>query len=580
MNTGRIILLALLLQPSLHAGLKVARVDAMTRVSRLQAVADQEKVIHAARGEWEAIQIVLTGAPAELKGMVLVASDLRGSGGTRIPKPEVFREHYVKVIKSTPMAPLPPGDYPDALVPQTFPWQDLPDQPQVNQPWWVDVYVPYGTTSGSYSAEITLRNHLGAEVGRIGFEVRVLDFDLPQVPRLKSSMMTAYRRMLEVHGLDPEKDPPDTAGVALVEAYYDLMTRHRLSYDQSRQTYPDPGSGKLNAVRVEAAMRHHLLRRRTGMIALPLWPTWPFGDSLGRDRVAAMRYCADWMKLLHKTGCGERGYIILAELDEPNSADAYAFVRRWGDFFNEAEALHGVRLPLLVTEQPTPDSDWWGSLDGFVDIWSPHVGSVWEDMEAPAGRRDIARRLQAGDEVWCYPALVQAPEAWLAARGNPEVLRESNPPVWCLDFPPMNHRVLAWVMPRLGITGFTYWDTLHAAPGVDVWQTSDTFHTTNSDDVFHGDGFFVYPATKKRHGRDMPVASMRLKWLREMAEDYDYLMLARDLGLQRAALQQAATFARGIGDWVDNVPALYDARRTVASLIVHARAAKMKGGVR
>ncbi len=564
----RLLLLLSSLAVSLSAEVKITRVDAMTRVMRVQEIADMDAAIEAARDEWESLQVVITATPGEIKGMTLEATALQGPEGASIPAPEVLREHYVKVARSTPMSPLPPGDYPDALVPQDFPWQQLPDGNQINQPWWVDVHVPYGTKAGLYAGEVVAKNTQGADVVRTKLLLRVADFDLPVVPRLKSSMMTGYRRMLEVHGFNPDKDPPTAAGVALVEQYYDFMVRHRLAFDQSRQTYPDPGTGKLDAVRVEKAMRQHMLHRHAGMIGLPLWPTWPFGDSLGKDRTAAMRYCADWMKLLHKAHAGERGYIILAELDEPNSPDAYSLVRRWGDFFNEAEAIHGVRLPLLVTEQPTADSGWWGTLDGFVDIWSPHVGSVWQDMEAPKGNRDITRRLKAGDEVWCYTALVQTPQAWLDAHGKPSVLKESNPPVWCLDFPPMNHRIMAWVMPRHGITGFTYWDTLYSAKGVNVWESSDSFHTTDDSEVFHGDGSFIYPATKKLHGRDMPVASIRLKWLREMCDDYDYLMLARDLSLEKPALKLAESFARGFGDWNDDVTKLYAARRAIAALIV------------
>lgn len=573
-------MLLISLTAPLWAELKLARVDAMTRVMRTQEVVDHETALEAARGESESLQIVLSGSPEELRGLQLDAGHLTGPESSMIPAPDILREQYVKVAQSTPMSPLPPGDYPDALVPQNFPWQEFPNKKHINQPWWLDFHVPYGIKAGLYAGELSVRNGKGVVVARTKLMLRVSGFDMPVVPRLKSSMMTTYRQMLKAHGYDAEKDPPSDAGIALIEKYYDFMVQHRLAYDQSRQTYPDPQTGRLNEVRVEKALRQHLLHRHAGMVALPIWPSWPFGDPLEKDRAEAMRYCADWMKLINKINCPERGYIILGELDEPNSADAYSYVRRWGDFFNEAEATHDVRLPLLVTEQPTAESGWWGTLEEFVDIWSPHVGSVWEDMESAKGRRDIARRIKAGDEVWCYTALVQPSDSWMKAHGQPKVLKESNPPVWCLDYPPMNHRVMAWVMPRHQITGFTYWDTLYAAKGVDVWTSSDSFHAGDSDAVYHGDGSFIYPATKKRHGRDMPVASMRLKWLREMADDYDYLMLARDLGLEKTAMEHAATFARGFGDWKDDMTALYAARRAVAALIVQTQAAMAKGGAR
>lgn len=560
---------ACFLTATAHAELRVALVDAMTRVSRTESVSPSNVVeLHAARGEWESLQVILTGPSQELKGKSLEVTVLTGLEGKSIPAPTVLREHYVKVTKSTPMSPLPAGEYPDALVPQDFAWQDLPEGETVNQPFWLDFFVPYGTPAGTYKGQVSLNSGLSAPL-----VLTVADFDMPVVPRMRTSIMTVWRRIAEVHGFDRNHEPPSPELSALLDEYYDLLADHRLSIDQTYPTYPDGGSGKLDVAKVEAGMRKHLLHRHASTLGLPIWPQWPFADPLGKDRKAAMEYTATWMKLLQKLRAGSRGYVIMGDLDEPNDAEGYAKVRRWGDFFNEVEAVHQVRVPLLITEQPTPDSWWWGRLDGDVDIWVPHFSQVWEDMESPHGKRDIARRLNVGDEIWCYAALVQMPEAWESAHGKPKQLKESNPPVWCLDFPAMNHRILGWVMPRHGITGLCYWDTLFASPGVDVWADAGSFQHPDGD-VFNGDGSFIYPATKQKQGRDLPVASLRLKWLREMVEDYDYLMLARDLGVEKDALELAATFARGFGDWEDNPAKLYEARRKIADLIME------KGGQR
>jgi hypothetical protein len=563
----------------LLAEVKILRVDALSRVMRNDVPTDQDTAIEAARGEVESLQVVLHGPEEELIGSRLEATDLIGADGAKIPAPTILREHYVKVTRSTPMSPLPPGDYPDALVPQSFDWQALPKIEPISQPWWLDIKVPYGIPEGLYTGEVTARSTTGKEIGRTQLRVRVFDFDLPVVPRLRTSIMTIWRRVAEVHGFDRNKEPPSSELAALLEKYYQILAEHRLSIDQTYPTYPDGLTGRINEAAVEIGMRKQLLHRYVSTLGLPIWQEWPFPDPLGKDREEAMRYCATWMKLLQKIQAGARGYIIMGDLDEPNSAAAYGLVRRWGDFFNEAEALHGVRMPLLVTEQPTPDSWWWGSLDGFVDIWVPHFSSVWEDMEKPGGKRDITRRLRAGDEVWCYAALVQMPEAWMKQHGQPQKLKDSHPPVWCLDYPAMNHRIMAWLMARHGITGLTYWDTLYASKGVDVWTDAGSFHHP-SGEVYNGDGSYLYPATRKRHGRDEPIASIRLKWLRDMCDDYDYLMLARDLGLERASMREADTFARGFGDWKDDPPALMAARRAVASLIVKTRQVQAKGGAR
>jgi hypothetical protein len=557
----------LLLISTAQAEIEITQVNAMRRVMRTESVPKAEVVLESARGEWESLQIIVSGPASEVCGVKLTASELKGAEGAAIKAPIVLREHYVKVVKSTPMSPLPLGDYPDALVPQDFPWQDLPNEKRVNQPFWVDVFVPYGTKPGLYAGQVNVSSAEGKEVARTSLSVQVSNLDLPVVPRMRSSIMTIWRAIAKAHGFDHEKEPLEPELAALLETYYDLFAEHRLSIDATYPTYPSPNTGKLEAEKVEAGMRKHLLHRHASTLGLPLWPTWPFADPLGKNRAAAMRYCADWMRLMKKIGCEKRGYFISGDLDEPNSEKGYAQVRLWGDFFNEAEALHGVQIPMLCTEQPAPDSWFWGRLDDFVDIWVPHVGSVWEDLEGPKATRDIPRRLKAGDEVWCYTALVQTPAKWLEAHGNPKVLKEGHPPVWCLDFPPINHRILGWLMPLHGITGVTYWDTLYAHAGIDPWQQADSFHTGDSSEVFNGDGSFIYPATQKRHGRHQPVASIRLKWLREMADDYDYIMMARDLGLEKEARSAGNSFARGFGDWNDDVEKLYVARRTIAEML-------------
>ncbi|MBB5037515.1 glycoside hydrolase domain-containing protein [Prosthecobacter dejongeii] len=561
-------LLALLIfTGAAQADLSVTWVDAMTRVSRTEPQPlVQTLALQAARGEWEALQLVVTGPPAELRTLSLEATDITGPEGKTLPAPTLLREHYVRVSKSTPKSPLPAGDYPDALVPQSFAWQELPNEKSVNQPHWVDVHVPYTTPPGVYKGEVRVLGPGRLFLATRQYSVTVLPFDLPVIPRLRTSVMALWRRVAEVHGFDRQKEPPSPELLALLNEYYDLLAQHRLSIDQTYPTYPDGSTGKIHEATVEAGMRKQLLHRHVSTLSLPIWPEWPFRDPLEKDRKEAMAYVATWMKLMKKLHSESRAYVIMGALDEPNDAEAYARVRRWGDFFNEVEATHHLKIPLLITEQPTPDNAWWGRLDGNVDIWVPHFSQVWQDMESPNGKRDIARRIAAGEEVWCYAALVQMPEDWEVAHGNPPQLKASNPPVWCLDYPAMNHRVLAWVMPRHGITGFTYWDTLFASPGVDVWADAGTFHHTE-DRVYNGDGSYIYPATQKQHGAHMPVASIRLKWLREMAEDYDYLMLAKDLGLEKQALEIAATFARGFGDWEDDMPKLYAARRKLAELI-------------
>jgi hypothetical protein len=562
---------------------QISLCDGMTRIPREGTPPSAQTIaLHAARGEWEPLQIIVTATPAQLKTIDVRASGIaRKDSEALLPAPLVFREHYVRVSKSTPMAPLPPGDYADALMPLDMPAQEISGDKVVNQPFWVDVFVPYTAAAGDYFGEVRFKLADGSEQTAV-YTLKVWDFDLPVVPSLRTSIMTTVRRIAEVHGLEYKDNTPSLKHAGLLNEYYDLLAAHRLSVDQIFGSYPEAATGLLDEDKAERALRKHLLHRHCSTIGLPIWPQWPFADPLGKDRDAAMGYVAQWMKLLVKIRCESRGYVIMGDLDEPNDAAAYENVRRWGEFFNEVEKKHGIRVPLLITEQPTAEKAAWGTLNGSVDIWVPHFSSVWKDMEWAGGKHDIALRRQAGDEVWAYAALVQMPDEWEKQHGMPKKLDSSFPPVWALDYPPMAHRVTGWLLPKHGITGLTYWDTLFAADGVDVWSDAGTFKTPDGA-VYNGDGSYIYPATEKRHGRHAPVASMRLKWLRETAEDYDYLTLARQFGLHEEAQRIAASFARGFGDWDNNPGMLMDARHQLGAMLetAHQRkqtAAVQKGG--
>lgn len=547
------------------ASIGVWTVDSMTRVFREQPARPRiEPQLSAARGEWVAFQVVLTGTPEQLTGAKLTTTFLSGPKGATIPPPSIFREHYVRVTTSSPQTSLPAGDYPDALVPQSFAETPLPKLDLLNQPFWVDLYVPYAQTAGDYRGLVTITLKNGHSE-TLPFNLKVHPFDLPVVPTMRSSFWLGWRRVAEVHGFDKTADYPTPELEALLDDYAGLLAEHRLSIDQIRQSYPDAKTGQLDKAAVELALRRHLLHRHAASIGLPIFPTWPFHDPLGRDRIAAQQYLGDWMKILNRFRCGDRGYIALGDLDKPNDAPAYERVRQWGHFINEAEQRHGVRLPLMITEQPTPDRPEWGALDGAVDIWVPHFSAVYEDMESPNGKRDIARRLAAGEQVWTYAALVQLGEGWKERHQFPQIVSHGHPPVWMIDYPPINHRILPWLMHLHGITGLTYWDVLHYPPDVDPWTNAGTFR--GGDETFNGDGFYLYPATNERHGQNMPVASIRLKWLRSAAQDFDYLTLAHRTGFSAQARQLTATFAKGFGDWQDDVPALLAAREQIAHLL-------------
>ncbi len=564
------ILVLLFATPCFASEFTLWAAPAMDRVMRDQlAPSAWQPEISAARNEWESFQVIISGAPEEIGSVVVTGTSLQGPDGAIIAAPRCLREHYVTISKPSELSSMPAGEYPDALVPQSFPWQKLPATETTSQPFWIDVFVPSGTPPGDYRGSIDVRSP-GRKVSTLDYTLHVWSFTLPKAPALRSSMFIVWRRIAEIHGFNREESTAAPRLQSILDDYYDMLAEHRLSPHEVWATYPDanePMSEASNA-KMAAALRKHLLQRQPATIGLPLWFDWPLADPLGKDREAAMDYVVRYYRMCEAVGCAERLYKIFGELDEPNTAEKYKQVRQWGKFFQEVQAKHGVRIPMLVTEGPKPRDEAWGSLVGAPSIWVPHVSEVWNDSEGPNAPNLLAQRRAAGDELWTYVALIQAPDEWKKMHGWPKQLSAGQPPVWITDYPPMNHRILPWLMPLHGITGFTYWDTSNWKGGktFDPWQNNGTYPHDN-DEVYNGDGFLIYPARQETHGSEGPVASIRLKWLREGVDDYDYLRLIMDRGFTHSALELAKPFARGFGDWDDNVPALYEARAKLALII-------------
>ena len=541
----------------------------MDRVMRDRAPdSSWEPRLHAARGEWEAFQLVVSGAPEDVQGVMLTSMSIKGPGDALIPAPVLLREQYVAVTQPSESTPLPAAEYPDPLVPQTFPWQPLPKARRVNQPYWVDVYVPPDAPPGDYHGEITAKLASGQNLF-MTFSLHVWGFSLPRAPALKSSIFIDWRRIAHVHGFPDDVDRASQRLQGILNDYYDMLVDNRLSPNEVWQANPDPDHpvSEKSYANIEKALVEHLLQRQASAISLPLWLTWPFNDPLRTDRAAAMEYVVRYYRICEKLGCADRLYKLFGELDEPNDMKAYGQVREWGKFFHEIRDKFQVKVPLVVTEQPTPENPAWGSLVGAVDIWVPHVSSVWEDMEDPAGKCAIAERLAAGEQVWTYTAMVQTPDAWKAAHGNPKKLYAGQPPAWLTDYAPMNYRILGWLMPRHQITGFTYWNTSYwRHEEQDVWKNAGTYPHDNGE-VYNGDGLLIYPARAARHGVEAPVASIRLKWIRESVDDYDYLHLLEEKGFRNLAVDGSANFARGFGDWDDNVEGMYQTRLILGGML-------------
>jgi hypothetical protein len=519
--------------------LRASLAHSLLRVQPQQTPPTAQRIrLSAARNEWAGFQVIVTADAGNLQEVNIAAAPLKGPRGAALPAPRLYREHYVQVTKPTYRAKEPPGWWPDALIPFDIPADErLPGKPRFaaapfdveagrNQPIYAEVYVPEKARPGEYRGEVTVTAR-GQKPQRLAVSLTVWDFALPASPACQSNF-GGFWRVAQHEGL---RDASPEAR-ALVRRYERALIAHRLMPGMPDGAYPNAApDGTPDCAPVEPILREYFEMLHGNALQIPL----PVGDPTGKGREAALRYLRGYYDFLAIRGWADRGYTYL--IDEPNDAKAYEEVRRLAKLVHEANP----KIRFLCTEQPIPDNPAWGTLIGAVDLWCP-LWALWDD-------NSIRARLKAGEQVWSYTALCQGKE---------------ETPFWELDFPLLNYRIASWQDWITGCTGLLYWTTVYWEKAGDPWTNPQTYGEGNAP--FNGEGMLFYPG--KDAGINGPVASLRLKAIRDGMQDYDYCaLLAAKRGREQAdaIVRQVA---RSWTDWQKDPQAIIAAREKLARAIM------------
>jgi len=506
-------------QPPVTKTIQLKALPPTVRVRQEGPVGGADTVnISGARGEFESFQVVVTATGGNLQGISAQMSPLTSQTNQSIPAKNVtiFRELFVTVRYSSPTATVPPGLTADPLVPFVNPytgrqirqprwndrqregarfgaapfdlWQDR------NQPLWVDVEIPKEATAGTYNGVVSVRAD-NAEPVTIPVRLTVWDFVLPDGPTHENHF-GSFSYLSRYHKLDQSSEKY----YLLEDRYIAMMAAHRLNPPIPHRLHPkiaEDGTAVFDD-QTDRQISEFVDRYHVTNIEVP---RAPFSNVLTANRDKAIRYYRSWYAYLAKKGWAQRAYLYM--LDEPNDKQAYEQVRQLGALVHEAEP----RLRRLVVEQPYSQDPDWGSIDEAVDIWCPLFGFIHEPSIKLAESR--------GDHVWSYTALCQNAPSY-----HPEYqkVKDDDPPYWQIDFPVVSYRIAPWLNWRYGITGLLYWATVSwSSPERNPWDDPGFYVR------FNGEGALFYPGEDA--GIDGPVASIRLKNLRDGMEDFEYFKL-------------------------------------------------------
>ena len=154
-----------------------------------------------------------------------------------------------------------------------------------------------------------------------------------------------------------------------------------------------------------------------------------------------------------------------------------------------------------------------------------------------------------GGTLWTYQSCMSH---GCAFGGDPS---QSGWPSYMIDASGGRNRAMQWVDFNERVTGELYYETVNAYEGGDPWADQYRFGG-------NGDGTLFYPGEPSKIGgqTEIPVASLRLKLIRQGMEDYEYLAKVSALGDPAFAAAQAATVAKDPHS-VSSDPQLFHAAR-------------------
>ncbi len=481
-------------------------VPSLQRVGPSDAAGSGTQVqLYAAKGEYESFQIVVRAPSSGLTNVNVSASDLSGSAGT-ISKTNLalFREQYVYVNSSSPNwggsnQPLGVGWYADGLIP------------------FVDQNTGLPASGGSIrAAPFSVSGNANQPVWMDVF-----------VPRTAAAgQYTGTYTVTSNQGNITGKIVLQVWNFTLpaestLKSSFAYFTQDSLAGEQELLR------NKVSPLNVSTSNQLALLNNFGLNMA-------NMGYYSGADYSSCAMTAAPSVVELQVTAAAQQKglYLFDYSADEVgNCTNLYTTIQQWG--YN----MHQAGINNLVTMAPVTAlfSDGSGSGRSAVDDW------VVLPVEYDGSVSTIEQALQKGDEVWSYNTVVQ----------------DAYSPKWEIDFAPINFRIQpGFINQSLNLTGLLYWR-------VDDWNSSPWTNPNNagtfSSSNYPGEGVLVYPGSTV--GVTGVAPSIRLKWIRDGVEDYEYVALLKAAGKGSWALQVAQGVGPNWTNWTRDPNALESARQ-------------------
>ncbi|MFN0157698.1 MAG: carbohydrate-binding protein [Bacteroidota bacterium] len=576
-------------------GLGVYQSHAQLGIARVWAIDDGEKIQRnkinypAANGTnnpvWSGSQISLFGARNEVVAFQLIvqgsllgatgvnvrldsltksstpAYTIKNTGGFGDPynyagkKIEMFVEHYQNVTNRSSASflwwgsarPLPDIDFTSYMPEQLVPFESPAGNRThgqggapfsvpllANQAVWVDIYIPRETPAGSYAGILRVTENSTVRYS-LPVKLKVYDFMLSDTTHLHSMAHIDFPGIVGRHGVTKWS----SQYWSLMKKYYAMGHRHRLDVTDGRLTlsnftanlgsmytgtyytpankYEGPGEGVGN---LTYSIGTYDQPRSAGSPDRGSISGFTYDSDLAVFKATWQSASNQWVNWFEANAPATRIHKYMA--DEPGvTTDSSIFkdIRRKAGWL-KTNPGSGRRLRTLATSNIRPD------LRGSIDIW---MGS--------------------GQSGYVYGAANPYPGGYVIsaanaarARGELAGFYNGSAPSFgtqALDAPATHMRVNPWIAWKYKADMYYLWYVNHwgdeGGTPIDPWKG-------DKRNQIWGDGSFIYAGQNKNStlGNDRglagPIAGIRMKNWRRGAQDYEYLYLARQMGINVSAL--------------------------------------------
>ena len=493
------------------------------------------------KNEIIAFQLIIEADKNGAAGINLVVSDLvNGSSvipgsGTSPADPfdyrgkhiELFTEHYLNMIKRSPPlwffseTALPSAYYtgwvPDCLIPFSAPQgkggAPFSVEPEMNQAVWVDILIPANAIQGVYTGNITIT--VSDKIyKKIPVNIKVYDFTLSDTTHIKTMFGYYPNYIAQRHGVERKSE----AAYELELKYNQLAHRHRFdlvtgvrNLDEMDKNYKRYFDGE--AYSEKNGYSGPGINTGNTTFSIGYGGNFPdeYGGSVRNMNKSDWRKGSDaWEKwFIQNLPQVERHKYLFPDEPDFKGPDNAKGTGSMDTIRMQAEWTHtnpgpGKNIPTLVTNKIIP------GLKGHVDFWSISAQEYTMNLTP----EDVEEERKQGHKLGIYNGFRPGMGAVVS------------------DADAVEFRVMPWIVWKYNIDQYFYWSTT-------FWTKLNVFgNPLTYEDRINGDGTFLYPGQdmlfpEESRNLNGPLSSVRAKNWRRGAQDYEYLYLAKKMGLEK-----------------------------------------------